>query len=621
MQTKLQSRIEVILKQFPEYWEIDSLLKHKVIEDLRNYKEGLINSLISDELISETYSIQVGDTKIFKLEAFVSMLRYKNYLTNSYTRYSNKIGLTSEGKYLNYASDVVLDFPHKDCIFEAGMTREDTKKEEVYYHNVLAKEEIDTLLSPKVLTNIKKYDSDGESNVTEISDSDNLILKGNNLIALHTLKNRYTNKIKAVFIDPPYYFYKQKKDDTFKYNSNFKLSTWLVFLKNRITVAKELLKSDGIIAVTVGIDGYAQLKLLMDEIFEVSKFPKNYIGTITWRKTDNQTNIGDFANVIDYILLYRKDPTTKLNKLPLTEKAIKEYSYEDSKGKYRRANLLDLTRGRYTYTVETPDGDKLNGPWMIEESDFIEARDRDEIHWPNKGKQIPYGKTYLKDSIEKGQISSDFWDASYGTNQRSADEIKKLFGSRVFDFAKPERLLMNIISLTSNENDIVLDFFMGTGTTQAVAMKMNRRFIGVEQLDYIETVSIPRLQRVIEGEQGGISKEVNWTGEGSFIYAEFFDLNQKYVNSILNSRNNKEIQEVLTSMEDSNYLNLKVNLEKLFKKQEDFFKLSLGRQKELLIQVLDNNQLYLSYSEIEDNQYKIDDQTKIFNHSFYQEEV
>ena len=99
MQTKLQSRIEVILKQFPEYWEIDSLLKHKVIEDLRNYKEGLINSLISDELISETYSIQVGDTKIFKLEAFVSMLRYKNYLTNSYTRYSNKIGLTSEGKY------------------------------------------------------------------------------------------------------------------------------------------------------------------------------------------------------------------------------------------------------------------------------------------------------------------------------------------------------------------------------------------------------------------------------------------------------------------------------------------------------------------------------------------
>src|SRR5699024_10128480 len=178
---------------------------------------------------------------IFKVEDFISMLRYKNYWEDSYTKYSNEIGLTSEGRYLKYNSDVVLDFPHKDGVLVGGMTKEDVGKKEIYYHKVLVKEEIDTLLMPKVLSNIKKYDKDGDYEVTSFSDSDNLILKGNNLIALHTLKERYAGKVKLIYIDPPY----NTENDNFKYNDRVYYTTWLTYKKKmiRITIKKnEIIK-------------------------------------------------------------------------------------------------------------------------------------------------------------------------------------------------------------------------------------------------------------------------------------------------------------------------------------------------------------------------------------------
>src|SRR5699024_2388439 len=161
------------------------------------------------------------------------MLRFKNYWDNSYTRYTNEIGLTSEGKYLQYNTDVVLDFPHKDSVLEGGMTKENVGKREDYYHNVIAKEEIDSLLSPKSLLNPKKYNKDGEHEITDIDDHDNLIIKGNNLIALNSLKGRFTSKVKLIYIDPPY----NTGSDSFKYNDSFNHSTWLTFMKNRLDVA------------------------------------------------------------------------------------------------------------------------------------------------------------------------------------------------------------------------------------------------------------------------------------------------------------------------------------------------------------------------------------------------
>ena len=189
-----------------------------------------------------------------------------------------------------------------------------------------------------------------------------------------------------------------------------------------------------------------------------------------------------------------------------------------------------------------------------------------------------------------------------------------------FNTQKPEKLLERIIECSSDKNDIVLDFFMGSATTQAVAHKMGRQYIGIEQMDYINTLSVPRLQKVIEGEQGGISKDVDWQGGGSFVYTELTSLNDEYIKNIQASNSEEELEKVLFTMKESAYLNFKVNLEKVSSKNEGYNNLSLEEKKEVLIQVLDMNQLYLSYSEMEDEQYNIPEDVKVFNHSFYQKE-
>ncbi|WP_270346807.1 site-specific DNA-methyltransferase, partial [Enterococcus thailandicus] len=245
MDTRLMQQIKEILKEFPHYWNGEELQRPIVIDDLKNYDALLISALLKNQKIRENYSVKAGDVVIFKVQEFIDILRYKDYWADSYTKYSNTIGLSSEGKYLQYNTDVVLDFPYKDCILEGGMTKEDTGKEEVFYNEVIARDEIDTLLAPKALVNVKKYDVDGEHTVDSFSDEDNLIIKGNNLLALHSLKERYAGKVKCIYIDPPY----NTGNDSFKYNDRFNHSTWLTFMRNRLEIAKELLSEEGLIFV------------------------------------------------------------------------------------------------------------------------------------------------------------------------------------------------------------------------------------------------------------------------------------------------------------------------------------------------------------------------------------
>ncbi|EMQ3454435.1 site-specific DNA-methyltransferase, partial [Escherichia coli O53:H51] len=202
------------------------------------------------------------------------------YWANSFTKYRNKVGLTSEGKYLDYSSDVVLDFPFKDCVLEGGMTKEEQGKDEVYYNEIIAKDEIDNLFSAKILKNARRYDNDGvKENITNFNYEDNLIIKGNNLIALHSLKVRYAGKIKLIYIDPPY----NTGSDSFQYNDTFNHSTWLTFMKNRLEIARELLSNDGVIFVQCDDNEQAYLKVLMDSCFG----KQNFIDTFVWKNTDN----------------------------------------------------------------------------------------------------------------------------------------------------------------------------------------------------------------------------------------------------------------------------------------------------------------------------------------------
>lgn len=595
--------------------------KARIIQDIDRYDEELIMALLSEDLIKKHYAKKIGEYTIIETNKLIETFEMDDYWMDSYTKYTKKIGLTTNGRFLDESTDVILDFPYKDTVLKAGMSKEDVAKEDLvpnepFFNEVIAAEEIDTLLDKKILMNAKRYTANTVEDANEFSEEDSLILKGNNLLALHSLKDMFAEKVKLIVIDPPYYFNKSKASDAFLYNSNFKLSTWLTFMSNRLEIAKDLLSDNGVIAIIIGEDGYAYLKLLADSVFDNT----NYITTIVWRKTDNQSNIGEFANVKDYILLYRKTAEAKLGRLPLSEKAKKEYTYKDEVDQYRRSNIMDQTRGKHYYEVKTPNGETLTGPWMITKSEFDELSHSNSIHWPERGDQIPYGKTYLSNQLEKGQIPSDFWDASYGTNQRGSTEMKELFGERAFDFPKPEKLLMNLMSIGSDENDLVLDFFMGSATTQAVAMKMNRRFIGIEQMDYINTVSVPRLQKVMEGEQGGISKDINWQGGGSFVYAELMEKSKGYLQEVLQATDSDQLNAIYQLMLENVDLDFRADLESVQEMLKDT--ISLEDKKRLLIKVIDKNQLYYNYDEIDDTNVRelITDSDYAFNKSFYEED-
>lgn len=236
------------------------------------------------------------------------MFLYKEYWEDSYTKFSNKIGLTSSGKFIDESTDVVLDFPYKDTVLKACMSKEDIEKDglkpdEPFLNETIAKPEIDELFEPKIFVNTKKYDKDGEHKVTNFSDDDNLIIKGNNLIALHSLEKKYAGKVKLIYLDPPYYFNKSKSLDSFSYNSNFKASTWLTFMKDRLKMARTLLANNGVLLVSMGEDGQAYLKILLDEIFGTN----NFVETFLWRNTDNADSLSKQSRSgIEYIHAYQK---------------------------------------------------------------------------------------------------------------------------------------------------------------------------------------------------------------------------------------------------------------------------------------------------------------------------
>ncbi len=620
IEPKLFDELKKVLSDFGDKYLLgEELNRSKLSDDLRNYNEALLEKLFQADFIKQHFIKEVAGQKLFQIEQLEEAILYNDYWETSYTKYENRIGLTSNGKFIEDSQDVVLDFPFKDGVLTASMTKEDNEDgyDDAFLNEVIEKDEIDRLFDKKIFVNSKRYDENGESAVTVFNkDKDNLIIKGNNLIALNSLKEKYANRIKSIFIDPPYYFINKKASDTFSYNSNFKLSSWLTFIKNRLEIAKYLLTEDGFITVSIGVEGSHYLQILMDEVFG----RENFIGNIAWRRFNSQANMGQFSSVRDSILVFAKDKKiAKIGRIPLSDTAKKEYQYKDEKGVYARRPLIKSNWGKNFFDVKLPNGEVLNGPWMITKEQFDQMSLDDQIHWPKNGGN-PMRKLYLKDAEANGQIPNDFWDVSFGNNKNSATEIKELFNSRVFEFSKPELLISNILSITSDENDIVLDFFMGSATTQAVAMKMNRRFIGIEQMDYINEVSVPRLQKVIAGEQGGISKEVNWQGGGSFVYTELMPKNMGYLQDIIHSKTLDELKVVYNRMlTGTDYMepadiSFRADLNKI-----DWME-GFVENKRLLIKLLDKNGLYYNYSEIDDANVRelISDEDYLFNKQFYE---
>lgn len=691
MENIFKNKLYKLLKKDSRLWDEEKKeLNETLLKDLIDkLDEKIIELLLSGKETKEKFFIKVKDVFVLKqneLKFFID----ENKLDNSYTQYQNKIGLRVGNKLLSERDEVVLDWPFKDCVLEGGMTKEDQKRNEIFFNEVLAKDERDRLFDPKALVNWKRYTAKGEEKVKELKrDKDgtireNLIIKGNNLLALHSLKEQFAGKVKLIYIDPPYYFSDKKDGDSFAYNSNFKLSSWLVFMKNRLEVAKKLLVKEGSLFVQISDDGAAHLKLLLDEAFGLENFinvlsvrMKNIAGAsgggedkklkknieFIYIYSNNIESFSSFNNIYDYKELYQLVQDYRENKISwkytsiLYNEGSKKYitSTKDGNGNeikiYKRINPIYKSISQLSKEKKLSERDvyykyidKIYTTAMPQSSirlrvlDAIgkQLKDDDLVsieYMPrsgrNKGKiheQFYKGDklrlfSWLKDvaekkdgSIYKKELQGTYWDG-FNLNNLSKEGKVQLENGK-----KPEALLLRIIDMATDKNDIILDYHLGSGTTAAVAHKMGRQYIGIEQLDYGENDSVVRLKNVINGDQSGISKSIGWKGGGDFVYVELAKWNAEAKEKILKAKSLDELEKLFDELYERYFLNYNVKT-KEFKektiKEEEFKKLGLDKQKKLFVEMLDMNQMYVNFSERADKKYNLSKEDIALSEEFY----
>ena len=619
--------------------EDGTFLRNAVYEAAMKMDKDLIHLLLANDETSTRFFVEVDGVKVFDKMEFAWVINNRQFLPDSYTRFKNKIGLVDETDTLiSTSGKVELIFPYKDCVLEGGQSQEDQKRQEIFYNETLAPDELDRLLYPKVLSNIALYNAEGKHSVKEIKENDNLILKGNNLLALATLLKRYEGTVKCIYIDPPYYFRHTSATDTFKYNSNFQLSTWLVFMKNRLALAKDMLCSGGTIWINISEDGMHYLKVLADDIFGAEHF----VGTVPRRTRSGKSDVPfNFSQDFDWLLIYTNVPDNQ----DVIGRTVERQYYETDDYPGRPWRLADLTsqqpaskRPNSYFTMVDPKTGKEypaseKRTWAVTKDTFEYYYNQGAIVFPDDYDFLniskPYSRKFKEDDDKNGKLSaviSDFQMQSFlqdvlngSKNADGNSQIDKLFGRDEFDYAKPENLIKAILEVASSENDLIMDFFLGSGTTAAVAHKMGRRYIGVEQLDYIDTLVVERLKKVINGEKGGISEAVNWQGGGSFVYCELAKLNQIIVEEIEEATDDAALSAIYSRMIKSGFISYKVNPIDINAAADDYNALSLNDKKRFLMETLDKNLLYVNYCDIDDEEFGISDGDKAFTRSFYRE--
>ncbi|GAA9438972.1 site-specific DNA-methyltransferase [Helicobacter pylori] len=508
------------------------------------------------------------------------------------------------------------------------------------------KKEIDTLLSPKVLC---RFEMHGEGDLqSALKDKNtNYLIKGNNLIALHSLKKKFAKQVKCIYIDPPY----NTGNDSFNYNDNFNHSSWLVFMKNRLEAAREFLKDDGVIFVQCDDNEQAYLKVLMDEIFGRENFVASLhveLSTTQGMKVASAKK-GNIVKNAEYILIYSKNMENFnfIRSLYVAKEWDEHYSiYIDPKTKKRETLLNFLKNGYENITkdkiITLYNDDKDFRDFIHKNADNIYRDNNAEINFNftqeqennlNNGEIVEYNqylifknsnniiRQFLKlsDAIGKTddfdakiglrKIRGDWWGDFYKDMMNINKEANLVWKAG----KKPERLIRDILEIATNENDLVLDFFAGSGTTCAVAHKMKRRYIGIEQMDYIETITKERLKKVIEGEQGGISKKCGFKGGGSFVYAELKEVNLEIKKQILDAKNTDECLKIFNSERILKRADCKID----GIHSEEFQNLDLNEQKRICCNLLDSNEDYLNLGDIDEDAWGIDESTKKYNEIFY----
>ena len=710
MNTDIQTELTQVLLSHEKVWanEEKTILAKNILLDLVEKTDPtIIGLLLGNDELKRHFFVEVNGVLVFKLQDFRFFLD-KHSINNSYTKYANRIGLTDGNRFLKDNSDIVLDFPFKDCVLNGGQSTEEgeeiyfkrnnsqpddktdhqlytkltRKRQEIFFNQTLAFNEIDRLFDAKAFSKFSRYTADGKQAVGEIkrhsdgTPAENLIIKGNNLIALHSLATQFKGKIKLIYIDPPY----NTGNDGFKYNDKFNHSTWLTFMKNRLEIAKTLLADDGVIFVQCDDIEQAYLKILMDDIFGRDNFlnivtVKTKIGGVSGSSEgkslkDSTEFINIFSKNKEILFLnpvYQKTEVVEFIKnyedsgkswkytqvlIDLGEKILlkeennfKYYHYPNAQmtsiAKFSQEQNLskEIIYTEYSHKVyRTTNAQSSIRSKIIEDLYSIKNGIVSIEYIPQKGKnagnltEVFYNASnkdmfmFLSDMLIKEknkyfylQKINTLWDdIQYNNLNKEGGYIDFKNGK------KPEALIKRIIELATNESDIVLDYHLGSGTTAAVAHKMNRQYIGIEQMDYIETLAVERLTKVIDGEQGGISKAVNWQGGGEFVYAELTPFNETAKQQILACEDSDGIKTLFEGLCERYFLkyNVSVNEFSQIIQEPEFQSLPLDKQKQMVLEMLDLNQMYVSLSEMDDEQFAgcLNDDDKALSRAFYQAE-
>ncbi|WP_139519836.1 site-specific DNA-methyltransferase [Helicobacter pylori] len=556
---------------------INHFTKERLVTLILQNDEKLLTFMLEHENANDyknAFFKIIANSLVFNEKALLECLEIKE-LEKSFTRFKNKIGLFSQGGLIKSSELVVLNFPFKDNVLLGNAKDNSAKPNELFYHEILHKKEIDTLLRKKALCNFEMH-GEGDLESALKDKNTNYLIKGNNLIALHSLKKKFAKQVKCIYIDPPY----NTGNDSFNYNDNFNHSSWLVFMKNRLEAAREFLSDDGSIYINLDYNEVHYCKVLMDEIFGVENFQREIIWRIGWL-SGYKTSINNFIRNHDTILFYSKNA----DKLFFNKKYIENKDFKE---------LIKIEKIQSNLDNLGIDREKQKNIIKI-------------INHETRPKRYP-----LED-IWNGNEYDDL--NSIAIVSYSGETVSKMLGTEEIKGQKSEKLIQRILEASTQENDLVLDFFAGSGTTCAVAHKMKRRYIGIEQMDYIETITKERLKKVIEGEQGGISKKCGFKGGGSFVYAELKEVNLEIKKQILNANSKSECLKIFKTLNERILKRADCKIDEI--DSEEFHNLDLNEQKRICYDLLDSNEDYLNLGDIDEDVWEIDEITKKYNEIFY----
>jgi adenine-specific DNA-methyltransferase len=612
----LLNELKDLLQQDDRLVVDGKLLKNKIIELALQLDPSVLKMLLNHASINKHFFQEVDNVMVFDKIKFQKFVSNKEFLPDSYTSFKNKIGLTIEDDYLSESKVVELSWAYKDCVLEGGQSKDDAKRDEIFWNETLAPDEIDRLFSPKVLIDCKRFNTKGEEQIVDPSNIDfkneNLILKGNNLLALHSISKRYLGKVKLIYIDPPY----NTGNDSFKYNDRFNHSTWLTFMKNRLDIAQKLLSEDGSIWVSLDDSEVHYCKVLMDEIFG----RENFISTIIW---NSKYTVSNDAKYVSYqhenILFYAKNKERfDIGLLDRTEDHNASYRNPDNdpKGVWKSTPIHAKSgKEENNYTIDFPNGAKWTPPKgrypRYAKQRLMEIYHEGGLYF-NKNGGIDK-KTYLSE-VKQGVTVGSVWGYNeVGHTHANNEELAEMVGKGAFNNPKGTKLLKKIIKVGNvASKEIVLDFHLGSGTTAQAVLDYNKendtdiKFIGIEQMDYVESVTRERMQKAMEK-----------NGTGSYVYMELCKVNELYIKDILKATTEAELMAIWDIIKDKAFVSYRVDLKQITPEHSGFSDLTIENQKRFLLEILDKNMMYLPLSEINDLDYSISENEKNINKRFY----